>query len=390
MDYLSAAALMPHVRYLAGEIGPRPAGHIEELRARRYIQNVLNRLGYDEVETQPFPAPDTWGYSMIYPTLLSLVGNALPGRAGRLLGGGLSLASAYFLWTATGAGRQPLTRLATRRQSANLILRVPPRGEVRRRLVLLGHTDSNKARFTFHPALKKGLLGLTTAGMGVVGGNAVAQLVEGLGGGEGAARFRKASNLATLVALLLVLLDERGEYIPGASDNASAVACLLGLAAHLKEHPLEGTEVWFVFTGAEEVGCMGAHALLDDYGETLRDAWFLDLEMVATEEIAYVTRHSSLSLLTPYRPDADSLAWAERTARAHPELDVTEREMIIVEEVGALRGRGYRGLCLAGYGEDGWLKNWHQATDNLEEVAPAGLEKASRFAWAMMEHLDAA
>ena len=33
MDYLSAAALMPHVRYLAEEIGPRPAGHVEELRA---------------------------------------------------------------------------------------------------------------------------------------------------------------------------------------------------------------------------------------------------------------------------------------------------------------------------------------------------------------------
>jgi hypothetical protein len=29
----------------------------------------------DEIETLPFPAPDTWRYSMIYPVLLVLASN---------------------------------------------------------------------------------------------------------------------------------------------------------------------------------------------------------------------------------------------------------------------------------------------------------------------------
>ncbi len=62
--------------------------------------------------------------------------------------------------------------------------------------------------------------------------------------------------------------------------------------------------------------------------------------------------------------------------------------MIITEEVGGLRGRGYRGICLVGVGEDGWLANWHQYSDNFNHIEPSGLERAARFALAMMRVLD--
>jgi len=255
--------------------------------------------------------------------------------------------------------------------------------------VLLAHTDSNKHRLSFHPRLKKYILGVTTAALGAMVSNGVAQVVEALSGCRGAARFRKASLGAILVSLLIALSDETGPYVPGANDNASAVACVLGLAAQLRQQPLRHTEVWLAFTGAEEVGCLGAHALLDAYGDRLRDAWFLDFEMVGTEEVAYVTRHTGFSLLSTYRPDAESLAWAERVSRQHPEMRVHGREMVIGEEVGALRIRGYRGLCLSGFGPDGWLENWHQTSDNVANIVPGGLEKAARFAWAMLQDLDA-
>jgi hypothetical protein len=188
--------------------------------------------------------------------------------------------------------------------------------------------------------------------------------------------------------LLLSLLEETGGFIDGASDNASAVACLLGLGMQLQEHPLEHTEVWLAFTGAEEVGCVGMHSLLDTYGPDLQDAWFLDFEMVGVSDIAYVTRHRSASYLTAYAPDAESLALAEETASSHPDSQVTGRPMVMVEEVGCLRGRGFRGLCLVGVGKDGWLANWHRYSDNLDNIEPEGLERAARFAWAMMQTLD--
>ncbi len=385
-DALNAAALMPHVHALAEGIGPRPAGHWQEMRARRYIRHVIYELGYETIESVPFRTPDTWGYSLINPLILGLVSNLLPAR---LLGGAIALASGVSLWQATRIGRSPLAKLAPHRPSATLLIRVPPTGESRHKLVLLAHVDSNKDRPMFKPSVKRLLLGATTFGIGALASNGVAQLAEGFGAGEGATKMRRFSALALGVALLTTLYDERGDYIAGANDNASAVACVLGLAAQLHQHPLAHTEVWLAFTGAEEVGCLGVHALLDAYGDDLRDAFFLDFEMVGTDAVAYVTQHTGFSLLSAYAPDAASLAWAVSTARQHPELEITGRAMVIGEEVGALRLRGYRGLCLAGYGSDGWLANWHQASDTVAHIKPSGLEKAARFAWAMMQVLDA-
>ncbi len=391
-EALLSGALLLHVRKLAEEIGPRPAGHPAEMRARQYIRQVLSDLGYDEIETLPFLTPDTWGYALGNPLALTLASNLLGARSrvGRLLGGAMALVSAYTLWRSTCVDKQPLAAFSPRRQSATLIVRVLPTEESRRTLVLLGHTDSNKNRPSFSPQLMKYLLGLTTAGLAAMVSNGVAQIVEGLSGSKGARNFRKASLWAVIASLLIALYDETGPYVPGASDNASAVACVLGLAAQLQQQSLRHTEVWLAFTGAEETGCLGAHALLDAYGDRLRDAWFLDLDMVGAADVVYVTQHTGFSLLSAYRPDVESLTWAESTAHRHPEIGVRGGTMVIGEEVGALRVRGYRGVCLSSIGPDGWLENWHQTSDNVDNLVPAGLEKAARFAWAMLQELDSA
>ena len=106
------------------------------------------------------------------------------------------------------------------------------------------------------------------------------------------------------------------------------------------------------------------------------------------DEIVYVTRHSGFSHFSSYTPDPESLAWAEATVVRHPEFGVYGRPLVIGEEVGALRTRGYRGICLAGVGPDGWLANWHRHEDNVAHLDPAGLEKAARFAWAMLRTMD--
>jgi hypothetical protein len=35
------------------------------------------------------------------------------------------------------------------------------------------------------------------------------------------------------------------------------------------------------------------------------------------------------------------------------------------------------------------LENWHQSSDVTANIHPAGLERAARFAWAMLHTLDA-
>ena len=389
-DFLSAEELMAHVRVLAQDIGPRPPGHPEEVRARDYIRHVLTGAGLSDVETIPLSTQDTWGYAFLVPILCCLVGNVLSrgGRFAKLVGGLAALNGTYNIWRFLGGERQPLSVLYPKRNTANLIARITAVGERWHKVVLIGHTDTNKHRPSFGPVRKHFLQASLTLAFVLPLINGLAQLAQVAGAGKTADVARKSSLLGLASLVPLILYDEKGHYIAGANDNATAVACVLGLGAYLKQTPLTHTEVWLAFTSAEEVGCLGLHKLLDVYGHQLADAWFIDFEMVGTKDIVYVTRHSLGSYLRPYTPDEESLALAQEASKQHPELSVHGHPVVIGDEVASLRRRGYRGICLAGVGEDGWLANWHQYTDNVKAIEPSGIERAARFALAMMKVLD--
>ena len=91
------------------------------------------------------------------------------------------------------------------------------------------------------------------------------------------------------VLLLLAHYDGLGTlgpnaYFPGANDNASGVALLLAVAAHVAENPLPYTVV-FAALGAEEVGLVGAQALAEEMGEGLGSvAFLLNFDMAASGE----------------------------------------------------------------------------------------------------------
>lgn len=389
-DQMSADVLMKHVRALAEEIGPRPAGSADETRAREYIRGVLRDIGLTEIEEMRVSTPNSPGYYTIPPVLLALAGGVIGrfGRVGRLIGGAAAITGAVSSCWFEGM-RKPLWSLPLpQQQSANLLVRIPPSGEVRRRIVLIGHTDTSKHRFSFSPIMKKLLYPFATA-------LNMAMLLYGLvhlGRAIGPRHGFKSKYWKTTAFLLgsvgLMIAEERGAFVHGANDNATAVACLLALGAHLKENPLEQTEVWLAFTGAEEVGCLGMHALLDSHGHELQDAWFIDFETVGAGHLSYVTRHSGSSWPNGYAPDPHSLALADKVAEQHPDLRVSGRPLMIMEEVGVLRQRGYRGICLAGVGDDGFLVNWHQDNDTVDNIDPPTLERAAKFGWAMLQSID--
>jgi hypothetical protein len=383
---LAATALLAHVRALAGMIGPRPAGGRAELLARGYVKSALLDAGVTEPpEEQPFATPDTIGYALVYALGVALAGNLLSSLSRRRLrgaGGALSLLGAYAIYQTLAGRRQPLNTLPPAAPSANLIVRLPPTGKVRRRAVLLAHLDTNKHRLSFAPPARRLFRAAGSAGVTLTALNGLALLF-------GWRRARSLSLAALAGAVPLVTLDELGEFVPGANDNASGVACALGLAAQLTAEPLAQTEVWLAFTGAEEVGCVGLHALLDQHREALADAWFVNLSMVGAGDIAYITHHTGFTHFSAYEPDGESLAWAAETARANPQLGVRGKPMRAQDEVGALRARGFRGVCLTGVGADGWSVNGHQRADRLDGVEPRSLEQAARFAWAMLRTLDA-
>lgn len=389
-EHLAPTALMAHIRALADDIGPRPAGTPREAQARAYVSRVLAEIGFDQIETLPFRAPETWGWYLALPAALALAGNfALAGRRGRLLGGLLALWAAQAVWSTYRSQRSPvITALIPTGPSATQVVRVPAKIEPRAWLVYIGHVDANRHRLTFSNANKRLMRVYGTAGLLGLALNGLFQLRRAVGSRRAGGGLYNLSVVGMLSALGLLIADEQGPWVDGANDNATAVACLLGLAAHLKASPLDYVEVWFAFTGAEEVGGLGTHALLDAHGETLRDAFFLDFEMVGAGELAYVSDHG-VSYLSRYAPDPYSAMLAVETARSNPEFaDVRGQAMTIVEEVGALRGRGHRGLCVVGVGADGFLVNWHRRSDVSANIEPDKVARAARFGLAYAHTLD--
>ena len=79
---------------------------------------------------------------------------------------------------------------------------------------------------------------------------------------------------------------------------------------------------------------------------------------------------------------------ADRVACKHPELAVTEKEMLIIEEVATLRNKRYKAICLAGYDEKGFLPNWHRLSDNLSNIEPDTLGRAACYTWELMQEID--
>jgi hypothetical protein len=75
--------------------------------------------------------------------------------------------------------------------------------------------------------------------------------------------------LGAAVAAALLLSQRSGNESPGALDNGAAVGLILALAGHYQRRPPRAVVLRVAFTGAEEVGLLGAFALREAHREEL-------------------------------------------------------------------------------------------------------------------------
>lgn len=381
--------LMEHMQVLCEQIGARPTGTRAEQRAAEYVRQQLWGLDIKDVREQPFETPRSMGYGLI-PFLIAAALAVPLGRLGRLgkMIGGLTLLSAMYNIRELAMAKQPLSQPFTQTaESQNVIATIPPRGEMRQRLFILAHLDTNKQRFMMpqpFPPLTRTVNTLGIA-LGVLAG--ISLVWDALTGRKGVSGLQNAAGMTALGMLANAAIDEVQPYVEGANDNASAIAVALELAAALKTEPLEHTEVTLLFTGSEETACVGIEKYLEQYAPPQDDSYWIDLEMVGTGSLCYVTRHG-LSKFSEYRPAPHITALAAQVARQHPELRVKGKPMTIVEEVAPLIRRGYEAICIAGYDELGMLPNWHRLSDTLDKIEPETLARAHGYTLALAREID--
>lgn len=405
---------LEYARAFADAFPGRGSATPAEAAAAEYVHQQLIALGVKDVQIQRFQ-----GKRSIWLFLAQAFGLALAGHAafwllanplGRYAALGVTIAvfalSFYLLWLkftfhplpAPEGSKQVAQRPSLTSQpsgaSQNIIAVLPPKGVPQRRVVLLAHLDSHRGVWVFaHPLIVRGYSLLVPLALyGVL-----------------AAPFLYAFALLTGVpafswlALLLALLHftawftgvtaDLGPYSPGANDNASAVGSLLALAERFKDAPLQNTEVWLVFTGCEESGGDGMLQFLAEFGETLTEALFIDLELVGIgERLVFfesegVLRRCTIApsvrkLVTQAAQNIDSLVGGQ----IHPlrgSLRGAYTEMNIAWE------HGFKGVCLMVLSStEHGLPEWHRLTDTSRHYQPLAFELVQSFVWKLIQTLE--
>jgi hypothetical protein len=280
-----------------------------------------------------------------------------------------------------------LRQLLPQVTSRNVVARIEPRGEVRQRVVLLAHLDTNRCRIAWQSSAVRVLEPLTYLTLAMLASLGLLYLAGALLDGPPWVGWASLVPVGYVVGTIITLLkDDRMPYTPGAHDNAASVAVALDVGRRLAAQPLDGTQVWLAFTGAEETDHAGLYTLLRQHGPLLREAAFLGLEGLGSGELVYLTRQGVCS---HYAPDADLLALAAHVADGRSELGVRAAQMTMEDEVGTLRRSGYRAICIAGRDPvSQTLPHWHRADDTVETISTEFMERAAEWMLALLKAMD--
>ena len=257
MTWPDSGPLLDSVRSFAF---PRFPGGQGERRAADLVAERLTDAGLAVVR-EPFRASPSAVRRLrllihgVLAALVLLLGFVAPQSADA----GLFFGVAFLLLVGGATRWTPLLESAfdTGRQiaSRNVVARRPGTGESPLRIVVLAHIDSKSARFpTFWPSLL--IIVSVAIALGLTLGTL---LLLTRGWPPPPATVFVPLGVIAAGALLVSPFNPAGDESPGAMDNASGLAVLVDAACRLPRDPaLNGCELVFLATGAEEIGLAGA------------------------------------------------------------------------------------------------------------------------------------
>jgi hypothetical protein len=380
---------MDDVRYLAGTIGPRGTGTPAEAAAADYVVERLMGLGIasEKHVFRSVPSQNAFPIAISLIAVLAAVLYPLTWAVTRWLAVLLSLGAGWLLWqTIRNATCNPLVALLPKVRSQNVEARLGQKGKLHQKVVILAHMDTNRCRLIWQSLYVRKLGPMTRLTLAIpvcMGGLYLAGAILG-----SMLWWWLSLPLAAyeLGAVATLIRDDRTPYSPGAHDNAASIAVALEVVARLSTEPLQTTEVWFVFDGAEETDHAGVIDLLHRHGSELREASFLGLEGLGSGELVYLTRQGVCAY---YRPTPYLLTVAESVASNHPTLKFHAAQMVAEDDVRTLRGRGYHAISIAGFDpQTGILPRWHRPDDTPDSVSEETMRRAADIIYAMLKEMD--
>ena len=147
------------------------------------------------------------------------------------------------------------------------------------------------------------------------------------------------------------------------------------------DRELTEKEVWFVATGAEEVGTIGMQAFLHDFGPDLRDALIINIDGCGAGSLCWA---SAEGMARRYRASARLVGLARRVSRETETLIKPRVFKGLSTDATPALARGFKAMSIMALDADGVPVNWHWKTDTTDELDASLIEKTAEFVTAMV------
>jgi hypothetical protein len=367
-DAALRAELEDVVRRLAAfERGSASAG---ERRAAEWIAEALDRLGCEaRVEEERAHGTYWWPLGV----LCALAGGAaLTGRRLPALAAG-AFAFAAIADDITG-GRQWFRRAALPSRPTWNVVAEAGDPDADRTVVVVAHHDAAHTSLLFSPAPSAfigrrlpGLIERTDTTPPLMWPVAGGPLLVAAGALLGSRAVRIAGTVLSLgSAAAFAEIGSRG-VVPGANDNLTGVATLVGIARRLAEHPVAGVRVVLVSTGSEESFMEGMQAFARRHFASL-PTWsthVICVDTVGSPELVMLEGEGMLRMHDYPAPFRELVARCARRAGVHLRRGLRFRN---ATDALIARRAGYPTVMLGSVNRYKLPANYHWPTDVPDNV----------------------
>ncbi|HYH59647.1 MAG TPA: M28 family peptidase [Thermoleophilaceae bacterium] len=386
------------LREVIEELAPleRGAGMEGEREAAELLRARFDRMGVPvAVDEEEFDD----GYARLHALfsatglaagLLASRGRARPLAAAAGLAAGLASADD----SANGA-RFVRRAIEGRSTTWNVVAEAGDR-DAERTLVVMAHHDAAPTGFIFDDTLQRklndwfpDLIERTDTALPMWWPVYAGPLLAALGAVTGRRGLARTGGVMSALSAISFADIARHRIVPGASDNLSGVAVLVGLTERLAAKPVTGLRVVLASCGAEEVLQGGVYGFVERHLRPLDpdSTWVLNVDTVGSPRLILLEGEGPIWMEDYCAPEFRDLV-AEVAADAGIALRRNMRARTSTDAVITSRA-GYPTATLCSMNAWKGLSNYHKPTDVPENVDYGTVEAALGVAEAVTRRLAA-
>ncbi len=381
----------------------RGPGTDAERRAANWLAGKLKGMGRP-VQVEPTYVHPEYSLAIGLHVALAIAGSLLA-LLSPAAGFALVLFAAFSLFLDQNTRLYLLRRLLFRRASQNVVSPGPNPGAPAR-VVLSAHYDAAKTGLVFGRRSVRLARRLSERGRVLLGpirlifwaGVVPLLLISGArlaGLGDAWLSIAQLAVIALMLVALVLLVDiALSAIVPGACDNASAVAAVLSVAEELDAHPPANLDVWVILPGAEECNAEGmacymrAHRAEIDRERT----FFVNLDSVSYGDAHYQRSEGAIINQAMDPRLVELCEGIAETQRSDPDGDPGHaarpiRHSFHTDALPAVV-RGFRAISIVGADDGVGPPYYHTPEDEPANVDAAAMTRAVEFTLELVRAID--